>query len=294
MAEKKSGFVAIVGQPNVGKSTLLNCLVGEKLAGVSPKPQTTRGVIRGILTRPEGQVVYLDTPGVHKPKDLLGDWMGRQVQGSLESADLLYWMVLPGRVDTSDQRILGMLKDIQIPVFLLVSQVDRYPKQDILPVIDYFSKAYPFKEIIPMSSVKRTQIDLLLEKTFEYLPEGPAHFPDDQISDQNERDIVAEIIREQIYHRTKEEVPYGTAVLIDEFLDREDGIAEIHATLVVERDSQKAIVIGKQGQTLKDIGMKARLAIESFLGRKVFLKLWVKVVPDWKKDDSSLRRLGYK
>lgn len=291
--KRKAGFVSIVGQPNVGKSTLLNHLVGEKLAGVSPKPQTTRGIVRGILSKPEGQIVFLDTPGMHKPKNNLGEWMVNQVERSFEGADLIYWMVLPGKIDPMDERILEMLKAKGLPVFLLVSQVDRYPKPDILPVIDHYSRAHAFTEIIPISSVKGTQLELLVAKTFEHLPEGEPLFPEDQISDQNERDIVSEIIREQVYHKTRQEIPYGTAVLIDAFTDREDGLTEIHATLVVERQSQKAIIIGKQGQMLKEIGQAARLAIERFLGRKVFLKLWVKVVEGWTKDGASLRRLGY-
>lgn len=293
MAERKSGFVAIIGRPNVGKSTLLNYLVGEKIAGVSPKPQTTRGVIRGIVTRPEGQIVYLDTPGVHKPQDRLGSWMARQVNESLEGADLLYFLVLPGKIDPHDLRVLEMLKKESRPVFLLINQVDRYPKPEVLPVIDYYSKAYAFKEIIPISALKGVQADLLLEKTFEYLPEGPLLFPEDQISDQNERQIAAEIIREKVYHTTREEIPYGTAVIIEAFEEREDGMAEIHATFIVERDSQKAIIIGKNGEKLKEIGQKARLELERFLAKKVFLQLWVKVMPGWKKDDGSLRRLGY-
>jgi GTP-binding protein Era len=289
---KKAGYVAIIGRPNVGKSTLLNCIVGEKLAGVSPKPQTTRDSIRGILSCPTGQIVFVDTPGIHNPKDLLGKWMAREVEKSLEGIDLLYWMVLPE--DREDElQILEMIKSFTLPVFLLINQVDRYPKPHILPVIDRYHKAFAFKEIIPISAKTGEQVEVLLDKTFEYLPEGKPIFPEDQISDQNERFLVREIIREKLFHFTEQEIPYSTAVVIDEFKEREDGIVDIVATVVVEKDSQKAIVIGKGGQKMKQIGTAARLDIEKLVGQKVFLKVWVKTVHNWKSDKAALRGLGY-
>ncbi len=293
MSSKKCGYVSIVGRPNVGKSTLLNQLIGAKIAGVSPKPQTTRGAVQGILTRPEGQIIFLDTPGLHKPKDKLGHWMIKEVEKALEGADLVYWMVLPGEIDTGDLAILETLKKKDIPILLLINQVDRYPKPEVLPVLDFYHKQHAFADMIPISAKSGVQLDVLLKKTFEILPEGPLVFPEDQISDRTERFIVAELIREKMYHFTAEEIPYGTTVVIDKFEERPDGIIEIHASFIVERESQKGIVIGKQGQMMKQIGQAAREDVEEFLGKKVFMKLWVQVVPDWKSDSGALRKLGY-
>jgi GTP-binding protein Era len=290
--KKKAGYAAIIGKPNVGKSTLLNRLVGEKLAGVSPKPQTTRDSIRGILNRKEGQMVLVDTPGIHHPKDLLGGWMAREVEKSLVGIDLLYWMVLPDG-EEYEEKILGMIGDLKIPVFLLINQIDRFPKPAILPVIERYHKAYAFKEIIPISAKTGEQTELLIARSFECLPEGEPFFPEDQLSDQNERFLAREIIREKLFRFTGEEIPYATAVMIDEFREREDGLAEIVATVVVEKDSQKAIVIGKGGQKMKEIGTAARHDIERLTGRKVFLKIWVKTVPHWKRDRAAMRDLGY-
>lgn len=289
----KAGFVSIIGRPNVGKSTLLNLLVGAKIAGVSSKPQTTRGVIRGILTTPQGQVLYLDTPGFHKPADMLGDWMLREVEKALEGADLVYWMVIPGHSAGLEQKISDLLKRSGLPVFLVVNQVDRFPKPEVLPTIVDYQKLVDFKEFIPISAKDGTQVDLLVQKTFEYLPEGQPLFPEDQISDQNERFLVCELIREKIYHCTDHEIPYDTALVIEQFVEREDGIIEIHATFAVQRDTQKAILIGKNGQKMKEIGQAAREEIEKFLGKKVFLKLWVKTEEHWKKDPGAMKRLGY-
>ncbi len=294
MAKTKCGFVAIVGRPNVGKSTLLNRLVGEKLAGVSPKPQTTRAVIRGILTRPEGQIIYLDTPGHHDPHDSLGRWMLGEIEKSLGSVDLLYFMVLPQDVHPLDKRLLQVIQTARLPVFLVVNQIDRFPKPEILPVLDHYHRLNAFKEMIPISAKHGDQVDLLIQKTFEHLPEGPLLFDPEQISDQEERLFVSEMIREKIFHLTEEEIPYATSVSVDSFKEREDGLIAIQATIVVERDSQKAIVIGKKGTKLKEIGTASRFEIERFLGKKVFLELWVKTLPHWKKDESALRRLGYK
>lgn len=289
----KSGYVAIIGRPNVGKSTLLNYLIGEKIAGVSAKPQTTRGTIHGILTRDAGQIMFLDTPGFHKPQDRLGDWMVHEVENALEHADLVLWLVLPGEVKAIEEKILNLVKARKTPVILVVNQVDRFPKEQILPLLDYYQKAHAFAEMIPISAKTGIQVDILLEKTFEHLPEGEKLFPEDQLSDQTERFLAAELIREKLYHLTHEEIPYGTAVVIEEFQERENGLIEIHAAFVVEKDSQKAIVIGKQGQMIKEIGSAARVDLENFLGRKVFLKLWVKTLNHWKRDAKSLRQLGF-
>ena len=294
MTATKSGFVAIIGRPNVGKSTLLNHLVGQKLAGVSPKPQTTREVIRGIVTRPEGQILFLDTPGLHDPRDLLGNWMVNEAEKSLEEADLVYWLVLPEEPHPYELRILEIVKKLKMPVFLLVNQIDRFPKDQMLPVLAYYQEAFNFKELIPISAKTGEQVDILIKATFENLPEGPMLFPEDQISDQNERFLAAEIIREKLYHYTAEEIPYATTVFIDEFKDRNERLADIQATIIVERESQKPIVIGKNGQMIKEIGQAARLDIEKLIGKKVFLQLWVKTLPHWKSDRNSLRNLGFK
>ena len=293
MSKTKSGYVSIIGRPNVGKSTLLNRIIGEKLAGVSPKPQTTRGSVRGIHTTPQGQIVFFDTAGLHEPRDPLGKWMVQDVEKCLSNADLVYWMVLPEPPEPFEEKILEIVKKLTVPVFLVVNQIDRFQREEMLPILDFYSKAYPFRELIPISAKRVIQIDLLLEKTFEHLPEGPMLFPEDQISDQNERDIVSEMIREKLFHFTGEEIPYSSAVKIDVFKDRNDKLTDIEATIFVERDSQKAIVIGKQGHKLKEIGQAARLDIEKFIGKKVFLQLWVKTLDQWKKDPNALKRLGY-
>jgi len=290
---KRSGFVSIIGKPNVGKSTLLNYLVGQKLAGVSPKPQTTRGMVRGILTENRGQVCFLDTPGFHEPRDLLGSWMISEIRKSLDGADLIYWMVLPASADEYEKQILELLKTVEVPVFLLVNQIDRFPKPEILPVLDQYHKAFAFREMIPISAKDGTQIGLLLAKTFENLPEGEGFFPKEQISDQSERFLVTEIIREKIFRFTGKEIPYGTTVMIETFKERDDGMTEIHASIIVEKESQKAIVIGAKGQKLKMIGQTARHDIEALIDRKVFLKLWVKTLRHWKRDQTTLRELGF-
>ena len=287
------GYVAIIGRPNVGKSTLLNRLVGEKLAGVSPKPQTTRNAVRGILTRKEGQILFLDTPGLHDPRDPLGKWMVQEAQKSLEGADLIYWMVLPEKLHSGDEKILELVHGLTIPAFLLVNQIDRFPKPHILPVLQHYEKAHSFRELIPISAREGDQVELLIQKTFEYLPAGEPHFPEDQISDQNERFIVTEIIREKIFRLTGEEIPYATTVVIEDFKERNEKMVDIQATVIVEKDSQKAIVIGKDGAKMKQIGQSARLDIEKFLRKKVFLQLWVKTMPNWKRDEPSLRKLGF-
>ncbi|MBN1688732.1 MAG: GTPase Era [Candidatus Omnitrophica bacterium] len=291
--QKKSGFVSILGRPNVGKSTLLNYLVGEKLAGVSRKPQTTRETIRGILTREEGQVVFLDTPGMHEPRDLLGSKMLREIEESLDGADLFYWMILPEPMTREEEKILEIVRGLKAPIFLLVNQVDRFPKPHVLPVIDAYKDKLPFQEIIPISAKTGINIEILIQKTFECLPVGAPLFDEDQISDQNERFTASEIIREKVFRMTRQEIPYASTVVIEDFKDRPDKIAEIHATIVVERESQKGVMIGKRGEMMKRIGEASRQDLERFLGRKVFLKLWVKTIPGWKKDKQAMRELGY-
>jgi GTP-binding protein Era len=297
MPETRVGHVAIIGRPNVGKSTLLNYLVGEKLAGTSAKPQTTRDVVRGILTVTDGstvqspyrgQIIFLDTPGVHQPKDALGAGMVRDVQQSLSDADLLYWMVYPKALGDPERSILKWMKDVSIPVFLVVNQIDHFPKDDLLVALDSFQKVFAFKEFIPISAKTGENVKTLIQQTLQYLPEGEFIYPEDQLSDQNVRFHVQEMIREKLYHFLGEELPYDGAVRIDEFKE-EERITRIHATIVVERDSQKAIVIGKGGEKIKQIGTAARFDIERFLGKKVFLELWCKPIPGWKSNIGFLR-----
>jgi len=297
MPETKVGHVAIIGRPNVGKSTLLNYLVGEKLAGTSAKPQTTRDIVRGILTVPDGsavqspyrgQIIFLDTPGVHQPKDALGEGMVRDVHQSLSDADLLFWMVYPKAMGDTERSILKWVRDVSIPVFLLVNQIDHFPKDDLLLALDSYQKAFTFKEYIPISAKTGENVKTLIQQTLDYLPKGEFIYPEDQLSDQNVRFHVQEMIREKLYHFLGAELPYDGAVRIDEFKE-EEKITRIHATIVIERDSQKAIVIGRNGEKIKQIGMSARLDIERFLGKKVFLELWCKAIPGWKSNTNFLR-----
>lgn len=297
MSETKVGHVAIIGRPNVGKSTLLNYLVGEKLAGTSAKPQTTRDVVRGILTVPDGsvvqspyrgQIIFLDTPGVHQPKDALGEGMVRDVHQSLSDADLLFWMVYPKAMGDTERAILKWVRDVSIPVFLLVNQIDHFPKDDLLLALDSYQKAFVFKEYIPISAKTGENVKTLVQQTLAYLPKGEFLYPEDQLSDQNVRFHVQEMIREKLYHFLGAELPYDGAVRIDDFKE-EEKITRIHATIVIERDSQKAIVIGRSGEKIKQIGMAARLDIERFLGKKVFLELWCKAIPGWKSNAHFLR-----
>ena len=288
-----SGFVSIIGKPNVGKSTLLNRLVGERLAAVSKKPQTTRGVIRGILTTPQGQAIFLDTPGIHDPRDPLGRWMIAEIRKSIQDADLIYWMVFPQIPRREDQELVEEFKKIKTPVFLLINQMDRVAKPQVLPVIDQFRKFFPFREIIPISALQGDNIPILVRRTFEELPENPPFFPEEMMTDQNERTVVSEMIREKIFRFTGEEIPYSSAVEIEEFKERSERLVAIKAVLIVEKDSQKSILIGKGGAKIKQIGQEARREIENFLGKKVFLELWVKTLKDWKKDPTTMKRLGF-
>ncbi|MBI4388129.1 MAG: GTPase Era, partial [Candidatus Omnitrophica bacterium] len=277
--------------PNVGKSTLLNHFIGEKLAAVASKPQTTRQVIRGILTEPRGQIVFLDTPGVHIPKDALGARMLSAVQSAYQEADLIFWIVSPAPPGGEEKKILEDLKKFSKPIFLLVNKVDRTPKPTLLPVLDAYHKLYSFRSLYPISALRGDNLKELLDETFTLLPEGEHLFPDDLVSDQSERLIVSEMIREKVVQLTAEEMPYATAVEINEFKERSEELVFIDAVIYVERASQKKIVIGKNGALVKEIGSAARADIEHFLGKKVFLNIWVKERENWKKDEQFLNRL---
>src|SRR5579875_314247 len=298
----RSGFVSIIGRPNAGKSTLLNALVGEKLAIVTRKPQTTRNRIQGIINversnkRPAGQIVLIDTPGVHKPLNSLNRRMMKEVYDALEGCDLLLLIVdATAKFGTGDKFALDIVKKSGQPCFLLLNKIDALEKPRLLPLIAEYKSLHDFADVIPISALKRDGLDVLLDSVVRTLPEGPRYFPKDQITDQPERFLVAELIREQVILATEQEVPHATSVLIDQFEEgtrpgassrdgvvREGAVTRIAATIYCEREGQKAILIGKQGSTLKKIGTAARLQIERLLNTKVFLELFVKVRPGWR------------
>ena len=289
----RSGFVALVGRPNVGKSTLLNRILGEKVAIISDKPQTTRTRILGVKHLPGAQMVFLDTPGIHKPKFELNKRMVEVALHVLDEVDLVFFMVEatepPGH---GDRFVLERLKERDVPVVLVVNKVDLVKKVRLLPLIDEFSRMHGFADIVPVSAKTGDGVDHLLELALARMPEGPAYFPDDVVTDQPMRVLAAEIIREKLLQKTRDELPFAIAVGIDSF--KEEGrMARISATIYVEKDSQKAIVIGKHGQILKDVGTYARIDMENFFGMKVFLELWVKVKGSWRQDERMLVELGY-
>jgi GTP-binding protein Era len=290
----KSGYVSLTGRPNVGKSTLLNTILGEKVAIVSPKPQTTRNKIIGVKTLPDAQIVFIDTPGIHKPKHKLGELMVKQAKESVKEVDVILFMVEPEEPGSGDKFIIDILKNMGKPVFLLINKVDTVKKPLVLPVIEAYSKLYPFKEIIPISALAGDGIDVLIKTIVDYLPEGPKYYPDDILTDQLERFMVSEIIREKIIQQTEDEIPYSVAIEINQWSEREDGVVFIQANIYVEREGQKGIIIGKGGARLKTIGTNARLEIEKLLGTKVFLELWVKIKKDWRSSERILKELGFR
>jgi len=287
----RSGFVAIVGRPNVGKSTLMNCLLGEKISIISDKPQTTRNRIRGILTTPQAQLIFIDTPGIHKPIHKMNEVMVQAAIRTYGEVDVILLLVeATERPGAGDRFIIDSLSGVRTPVFLVINKVDLVQKELLLPLMQELSELHPFAEIIPVSALTGDLGDLV--KTIEKrLPKGPKYFPDDQLTDQPERFIVAEIIREKVFELTKEEVPYSTAVVIEQMREEPD-LTRVHAVIYVDRDSQKGIVIGRRGALLKEIGTRARRDAEKLLGVKVFLQLWVKVKKGWREDDTMLRNIG--
>lgn len=290
----RSGTVALVGRPNAGKSTLLNRLVGTKVSIVSDKPQTTRHRIRGILTEDRGQVVFVDTPGVHRPHYRMNRRMMDVTRQALEDVDLVAAMIDASEpLGRGTEFLLQMLQRVSAPVILLLNKVDRIAKPKLLPLIDRLRKADEFAAIIPISALKGANSDAFLEVVFEYLPPGPPLFPEDDLTDRSVRFMAAELVREQLLHRTREELPYTTAVTVDYWKEPQDPKRqiEIAATIYVERDSQKPIVIGKGGKLLKQVGTAARGEIERLLGQRVHLQLWVKVRPDWRQKARILDEL---
>ncbi|MGB2879100.1 MAG: GTPase Era [Candidatus Omnitrophota bacterium] len=294
---QKSGFVAISGQPNVGKSTMLNGFLKEKLAIVSRKPETTRDNIRGILTEKNCQIIFVDTPGIHKPRNLLGKIMLTRAQSTLMESDIIL-MVTEKRLafNNDDMIILDRLPDPKEnkTVFFMINKTDRVKeKKFLLPIMKKARQLYPFKEIMPICALNETDLDKLLGLIRSYLPEGPLLYPKEQLTDKSEEFIVQELIREKILSRTHEEVPHAVAVIVDEMKENEKGVLHIYATIYVERDSQKSIIIGKNGSMIKKIGELARADIEQFLSRHIRLETWVKVYEKWKKDPQALREMGY-
>ncbi len=297
MADKKtfkSGFVAIIGRPNVGKSTVLNRLVGEKVAIVTQKPETTRNKIQGILTRDDAQVVFVDTPGIHKPKNLLGKQLTQVAKDVLLEVDLIVFVLdVTKGITHEDMLIFNLVKATNKPAILLINKIDLRSKSLALPLIEEGARLYAFRDIIPTSASNGDNMDALLKKVIEYLPEGPKHFPDSQFTDKTEKFMVAEMIREKALELTHEEVPHSLAVLIEEFTDRPKKLVYIRAVIYVERHSQKKILVGHRGQMLKSIGESARRDIQKFLNRHAYIELWVKVHENWRKDPNALKMLGY-
>ncbi len=292
----KSGFVSIIGRPNVGKSTLLNMIVGEKIAIVSDKPQTTRNKILGIKNLPGAQIVFLDTPGIHKPRHKLNEYMVKTALSTLDEVDIILFMVEAGEpVGPGDRYIIDALSAVTRPVFLLINKIDKVPKGVVLPQIEEYRQLYKFEEFFPISARCGDNLDRLLQSIVKQLPEGPRYFPEDIVTDQPMRFIASEIIREKIFQLTYQEIPYSIAVEIEDFKEVEDrNLAMIRGVIFVERDSQKGIIIGKGGAMLKKVGQLAREEIEAIMGIKVFLELWVKVKDRWQSDDRILKMLGYK
>lgn len=290
----RCGYVALIGRPNAGKSTLLNRLVGEKIAAVSNKPQTTRHRIQGIVSRNDGQIVFVDTPGVHKPGHLLNRRMMASVHDAIMSVDLLVLM-RDATVSTGngDKFVLDLVKQSEKPAVLVLNKIDKLrEKNRLLPLIEFYSKENDFAEIIPISALKGDEIDILLTEIIKHLPEGEAIFSDDELTDQSMRTIAAELVREKILESTGEEIPYVTAVVTEMYDESEPDLIRIFCAIYVERASQKKIIIGKQGSRLRDIGTAARIEIEALAGKRVFLKLFVKVVEDWRNREGTLDELG--
>ena len=291
----KSGFVALIGRPNVGKSTLMNRLIGQKIAITSNKPQTTRNKIQTVYTCDEGQIVFLDTPGIHKAKNKLGEYMVTVAQRTLKEVDVIVWLVEPDTaVGGGDRRIAEQLSMVKVPVILVINKTDTIKKKQVAQSIEAYRRAGNFEEIIATSALRGNNTHDVIDAIFKYLPYGPQYYDEYTVTDQPQRQIVAELIREKALHALNEEVPHGIAVAIDRMKERPDGrIVDIDATIICERDSHKGIIIGKQGTMLKKIGSNARFEIERMLEQKVNLKLWVKVKKDWRDSDFLVKNFGY-
>ncbi|ELK45486.1 GTPase Era [Halobacillus sp. ACCC02827] len=292
----KSGFITIVGRPNVGKSTFMNRVIGEKIAIMSDKPQTTRNKIQGVYTDKEAQMIFIDTPGIHKPKHRLGDYMVNVAENTLNEVDAVLFMINAEEgYGRGDQFIIDRLQRVDQPVFLIINKIDKVHPDELLPLIEQYKGMFDFEEIIPISALEGNNVNHLVSVLKNHLPEGPQFYPEDQITDHPERFVISEFIREKVLHLTREEVPHSIAVVIEGIEKRKNSNAVyIQAAIIVERKSQKGIIIGKQGSMLKEVGKRARKDIEALLGSKVFLELWVKVQKDWRNKQIQLSDFGYR
>ena len=294
MTEHKSGFISIIGRPNVGKSTFVNRVIGHKIAIMSDKAQTTRNKIQGVMTQEDAQIIFLDTPGIHKPKHQLGDYMMRVATNTLSEIDAIMFMVNVNEdIGRGDEYIMEMLKTIKTPIFLVLNKIDLVHPDELMPRIEKYKRYLDFTEIVPISALEGHNVDHFINVLKSYLPEGPKYYPDDQISDHPEQFVVGELIREKILHLTSEEIPHAIGVNVDRMVKEDEDRVRIEATIFVERDSQKGIVIGKGGKKLKEVGKRARLDIERLLDSKVYLELWVKVQKDWRNKVNFIRQMGY-
>jgi GTP-binding protein Era len=293
--EFRSGFAALVGRPNAGKSTLLNYMTGAKIAITSDKPQTTRNRIAGIINGTDYQLVLLDTPGIHKPKDKLGDSMVRLALNTLNETDVVFYLVdVTAPFGSGDAYLAEKLQTVETPVFLLLNKVDLLEKEKLLPLMDFYRNMREWQEIIPLSALKGDNVPALLQAALKYLTPGPRYYPEDTLTDQPESVLLAEIVREKVIEATRDEVPHAVAVTIEQLERRSEQLLYIAASIYVERDSQKGIIIGKNGERLKAIGSRARVDIERLLGSKTYLELFVRVKSDWRNKDAVLRELGYR
>lgn len=290
----KSGFVSIVGRPNVGKSTLLNNIIGEKITITSDKAQTTRNQIQGVYTTADEQIVFIDTPGIHKPKHQLGQYMVQSALSSLNEVDIVLFMInVADKMGPGDRFVMERLKTVESPVFLVLNQIDKVHPNELLPIIEAYQQEMDFAEIVPVSALEGNNVDRLLAVISSYLEEGPQYYPTDQISDHPEYFIVQELIREKVLELTREEIPHSVAVQTESMEKIDDDLIEVRATIIVERGSQKGIIIGKQGSMLKEIGTRARKDIQKLLGSKIYLELWVQVKKDWRNKPRHLGDFGY-
>lgn len=290
----KSGFVTLIGRPNVGKSTLMNHLIGQKIAITSDKPQTTRNRIQTVYTDERGQIIFLDTPGIHKAKNKLGEYMVNVAEHTLKEVDLILWLVEPSTfIGAGERHIAEQLNQVKTPVMLVINKIDTVKKEEILTFIAAYKDICNFAEIVPVSALKEINIDDVKDCIFKYLPEGPQFYDEDTVTDQPMRQIAAELIREKALRKLDDEIPHGIAVVIDQMKERKNGLMDIDATIICERDSHKGIVIGKGGAMLKKIGTEARMEIENLMDTKVNLKLWVKVRKEWRDSDLYMKNYGY-
>ncbi|ATD30181.1 GTPase Era [Macrococcoides bohemicum] len=291
----KSGFVAIIGRPNVGKSTFMNKVLGQKVAIMSDKAQTTRNKVQGVLTTEQSQIIFIDTPGIHKPKHVLGDYMMKIAKNTLREVDAILFMVnVEESLGRGDEFIIELLKSNKTPIFLVLNKIDKIHPDQLIKEIEKYKDLLPFAEVVPISALQGNNVDRLVEVIEGYMPEGPMYYPKDTISDHPEEFIVAELIREKALHLTSQEIPHAIGVQVEKMTRVSDDQVDIEATIYIERDSQKGIIIGKKGSMLKQIGQNARKDIEMLLGSKVYLELWVKVQKDWRNKPNFIRQIGYR